>query len=337
MINSTVTKLIFNQSESSIETIEVRSNKEIKKIKSKIFILTAGAMENARILMNNAIKNSVLKNHSLGHYFMEHPRINIGYFDLKKKIPLSSMLGIRYKAINFRQAIRFNGKFQSKHEILNSHINISPIFDEQDNQSFIKFLKKIKSLISFKKLHLPYVENFKIREFIDQLYFIPHRASNKYLNYIISKYFLVSKHNFSFEKLSVDYHGEQAPNYNSKIYLNNSKDIFDQFSLNVDWQLNEVDYRTIKKFSDYFKSMDNEVFQFKINKDIKIMNQKHRMGTTRMGDTKKNGVVDMNCKVFEVKNLYISGGSVFKTSSSSNPGITMMAMALRLAEYLNKV
>tara|TARA_B100000900_G_scaffold414596_1_gene441702 strand:- start:3008 stop:3469 length:462 start_codon:yes stop_codon:yes gene_type:complete len=152
----------------------------------------------------------------------------------------------------------------------------------------------------------------------------------------MSKYFLFSKHYFSFEKLSVDYHGEQAPNYNSKIYLNNSKDIFDQYSLNVDWQLNEFDYRTIKKFSDYFRSMDNEIFEFKINKDIKIVNQKHRMGTTRMGDTKKDGVVDMNCKVFDVKNLYISGGSVFKTSSSSNPGITIMAMALRLAEYLNK-
>ena len=240
------------------------------------------------------------------------------------------------KSINFRQALRFNEIFQSKHEILNSHINISPIFEKQDTEFFIKFLKKIKSLISLKKLCFPYVENFKIKQFIDQFYFIPHRVSNKYLNYLISKYFLFSKHYFSFEKLSVDYHGEQAPNYDSKIYLNNSKDVFDQYSLNVNWQLNEVDYRTIKKFSDYFKSMDNEIFEFKINKDIKIVNQKHRMGTTRMGDTKKDGVVDMNCKVFDVKNLYISGGSVFKTSSSSNPGITIMAMALRLAEYLNK-
>ena len=336
LINSTVTKLNFKQFDYSIESIEVRSKKDKKKIKSKIFILCAGAMENARILMNNSIKNSVLKNHSLGHYFMEHPRINIGYFDLKKKIPLSSMLGIKSKSINFRQALRFNEIFQSKHEILNSHINISPIFEKQETEFFIKFLKKIKSLISLKKLCLPYVENFKIKQFVDQLYFIPHRVSNKYLNYLMSKYFLFSKHYFSFEKLSVDYHGEQAPNYNSKIYLNNSKDIFDQYSLNVDWQLNEFDYRTIKKFSDYFRSMDNEIFEFKINKDIKIVNQKHRMGTTRMGDTKKDGVVDMNCKVFDVKNLYISGGSVFKTSSSSNPGITIMAMALRLAEYLNK-
>ena len=56
-----------------------------------------------------------------------------------------------------------------------------------------------------------------------------------------------------------------------------------------------------------------------------------------MGADKHDGVVDINCKIFDVDNLYISGSSVFRTSGSSNPGFTNMAISLRLAEYINDI
>lgn len=56
-----------------------------------------------------------------------------------------------------------------------------------------------------------------------------------------------------------------------------------------------------------------------------------------MSDSSKTGVVDKNCKVFGVSNLYIAGSSVFTTSSIVNPTYTIIALSLRLGEYLKNI
>jgi choline dehydrogenase-like flavoprotein len=58
------------------------------------------------------------------------------------------------------------------------------------------------------------------------------------------------------------------------------------------------------------------------------------MGTTRMSDNPLRGVVDRNCKVHAVDNLYVAGSSVFPTSGASNPTLTLVALTLRLADHL---
>ena len=60
------------------------------------------------------------------------------------------------------------------------------------------------------------------------------------------------------------------------------------------------------------------------------------MGTTRMSDSPQNGVVDSNCKVHTVDNLYVASGAVFTTGGSANPTMNIMALTLRLADHLKK-
>jgi choline dehydrogenase-like flavoprotein len=60
----------------------------------------------------------------------------------------------------------------------------------------------------------------------------------------------------------------------------------------------------------------------------------HHMGATRMGTTPETGVVDENCQVFGIENLYIASSSVFPTGGHSNCTLTIMALALRLADHL---
>jgi len=48
------------------------------------------------------------------------------------------------------------------------------------------------------------------------------------------------------------------------------------------------------------------------------------------------GVVDTDCKVFGVKNLYIASSSVFPTASHANPTYTIVALAIRLAKHLSE-
>ena len=55
------------------------------KIEFKIFILACGALENARIILNNQKKTKLFNNLNTGRYFMDHPRKNLGFLKLKKK------------------------------------------------------------------------------------------------------------------------------------------------------------------------------------------------------------------------------------------------------------
>jgi choline dehydrogenase-like flavoprotein len=60
----------------------------------------------------------------------------------------------------------------------------------------------------------------------------------------------------------------------------------------------------------------------------------HHCGTTRMSTDPKQGVVDPQGRVHGLDNLYVAGSSVFPTNGHGNPTLTIVALALRLAEHL---
>jgi choline dehydrogenase-like flavoprotein len=62
----------------------------------------------------------------------------------------------------------------------------------------------------------------------------------------------------------------------------------------------------------------------------------HHMGTTRMHGSPRRGVVDPNCQVHGVKNLFVAGSSVFPTSGFANPTLTIVALSLRLADHIKE-
>ena len=63
----------------------------------------------------------------------------------------------------------------------------------------------------------------------------------------------------------------------------------------------------------------------------------HHLGTTRMSADARTGVVDADCKVHGVGNLFVAGSSVFPTYGASNPTLNLVAMTLRLADHLKTV
>jgi choline dehydrogenase-like flavoprotein len=62
----------------------------------------------------------------------------------------------------------------------------------------------------------------------------------------------------------------------------------------------------------------------------------HHMGSTRMGVDPATSVVDADCKVHGMSNLYIAGSSVFATGGYANPTLTAVALAIRLADYVRQ-
>lgn len=60
------------------------------------------------------------------------------------------------------------------------------------------------------------------------------------------------------------------------------------------------------------------------------------MGTTRMHDDPKQGVVDANCKVHGIGNLYVAGSSCFTTGGTANPTFSLVALSLRLSDHVKE-
>jgi choline dehydrogenase-like flavoprotein len=63
----------------------------------------------------------------------------------------------------------------------------------------------------------------------------------------------------------------------------------------------------------------------------------HHLGTTRMHDDPRRGVVDANARVHGIPNLYVAGSSIFPSYGASNPTMNLIALTLRLADHLKTV
>ena len=62
----------------------------------------------------------------------------------------------------------------------------------------------------------------------------------------------------------------------------------------------------------------------------------HEVGTLRMGKDPRTSVLNGYCQAREVKNLFVTDGSCFTTSSEKNPTLTIMALSMRAADYIKE-
>lgn len=138
---------------------------------------------------------------------------------------------------------------------------------------------------------------------------------------------------------------EQAPNPDSRVTLSAEKDALGMPRAKLDWRLTELDKRSIRTF---YKLLGQEVGRSEVGRvqirDWLLSDDRtwpsflsggwHHMGTTRMHADPKQGVVDANCRVHGLGNLYVAGPAVYPTAGSANPTLTLVALSLRLSDHL---
>lgn len=90
-----------------------------------------------------------------------------------------------------------------------------------------------------------------------------------------------------------------------------------------------------QKLTKKLKELLSQLGHFLIlSKKIPLAGTAHQCGTLRFGHDPKTSVLDVNCKAHDIDNLYVVDGSFFVSSSSVNPGLTIAANALRVADHL---
>lgn len=130
---------------------------------------------------------------------------------------------------------------------------------------------------------------------------------------------------------------EQEPFYGNAISLRvDSVDHFGDPLPQLAYRRTERDDATIHKAAEVLEALIGELADEFTMQPVSAGSH-HLMGTTRMGRTATEGVVDMNLKVHGVPNLYVVGSSVFVTGGAANPTLSIAALSLRLADHLRAI
>lgn len=139
---------------------------------------------------------------------------------------------------------------------------------------------------------------------------------------------------------------ETLPRRESRVRLSDLPNADGVREAEVDWRLGAEELETFKTFAvlladDLLASGTGELDRSSMPETLEALEAVvdpgyHHIGTTRMGHDPRSGVVDPDCTVHGVPNLHIAGSSVFPTGGFSNPTLTLLALALRLADRLRE-
>ena len=319
-----VTMIRANDAVSSINELVVRNytGKQYK-VKAKYVILACCAIQNARLLLasNQQVSNGLGNDFDLvGRYFMEHPELKTGELLL---INSHSMKLYIRSELRVRSELAVSEKIQKTLRILNGTVSLMPISISRKMQpAVISWQDKDprKSLHSFNE---DYSKAYK-----RSLY-----------QYFISE---------SSQRYGLYTRIEQAPNPSSRVVLSNEKDGLGVPRANLHWVMTALDKWTARKINELIGQQVGAtgIGRVKLADFLSDANDVtmpeftsggwHHMGTTRMHNDPKKGVVDSNCKVHGINNLYVAGSSCFPTGGAVNPTLTLVALSLRLADHVKQ-
>ena len=145
---------------------------------------------------------------------------------------------------------------------------------------------------------------------------------------------------------------EQVPNRSSRVLLDTAHDALGARRALLDWRLTDQDRRTFAQMPALLAAefgrlgigrvhtspwLDDEAMYLYRDDFSRILEPgRHHSGTTRMASTPDRGVVNVDCRLFDVENVSVAGSSVFPTIGYANPTLTILALSLRLADHLKQ-
>lgn len=324
-LNHRVLRILVN-SQGKTEAIEIGYKKQKYMIKVKNLIVCCGAIETTKILLNSKITQ--LKSSPLGLNFMDHPMGNVFQMEygVRKITRLYSDLDFS-KTLKIKSAIKLTAQAQRKYKLPNNAFYLRPSFSKGIDNSTEKV--KIQLLAIREKLlkyQLPIEEGFKML-----------------FNLNLARQIILYKTGLSAGHSFADYMfvSEQTPNDKSKITLTSDYDDYGMKKININWNISETDIASITNMYELCEqglAQQNDA-QFTIKKNeinwrSRLSSAAHHLGTARMGNDVQQSVVDKNLKVHGTQNLYISDGSVFPTAGNANSTYTVMALSMRLGDFL---
>ncbi len=137
---------------------------------------------------------------------------------------------------------------------------------------------------------------------------------------------------------------EQAPHPDNRVALSREVDALGRRRVQMQTRLRDADIASIKRsqemMAEEIQKSGLGTYVLDRDGDLPVLERggtAHHTGTTRMHIDPKQGVVDADCRVHSVSNLYIASSSVFPSSGYANPTLTIVALSLRLADRIKSL
>ena len=304
-LNANLIDLRLDESRRSITEAVFRSYERPApfSVEAKIFVLCLGGLENPRALLNadSQIPGGIgNENDLVGRYFLEHPHAPVGRIVVRD--PLTWMLVYSPTPDLMRAK-----------SILNFGIRIGE-FDQWNAPDFTGALKS----------EPPCATDF------DALLAAALKGEPALCSAHVGDVFIAC---------------EQELDPDNRVRLIEERDRFGLRRIALDWRLSEMDLRTLRtaatEIAARLAMRDRgrmQIVDWLLNGEApnadRVWGGNHHMGTTRMSDDPKTGVVDGNGRVYSIENLYCGGSSVFASSGHANPTYTIVQLALRMGDHL---
>ena len=322
-----------------VKTVDGRSFE----VRSKIYVLACGGVENARLLLaSNQVAPAGIGNgyDLVGRFFMDHPYMTTGHY-----VPASPSYAAGAHVIrSFKNA----GLDQKSHVgfALNERVRC----EEQVTGCSAYFIRSLASEAAPEH----FSRGGKARQRLVE--FLAHRAlpgadvghhlwrmtrGSRDVALTLARRTLEvvrPRHVLAFRTVL-----ETTPRPDSRVTLTTTRDRLGVPRARVDWRINAGDRRGLDRLRrKVAHAIERRGLGVLIEAEevdesgwpVSMEGGKHHMGTTRMHKEPKHGVVDPDCRVHGIADLYVAGSSVFPTSGYANPTLTIVALALRLADHL---
>lgn len=340
LMQATVCKILQNEA-GQVDHLDVRRpDGERFQVRATRFVLATGGLEIPRLLLASRDRDErgVGNEHDVvGRYHMEHPIRSVGVLPIKKQSAAARFLSDRHHVHDRAVEIKL-GLSAAKRErlkLLDLHARFYRLHPLETDPA-----------VAAAKRVLPALRG---KESVGELrrYMKTHGfgSAAKLMRYGLWHFDNKVRAGASFDHLRLLAFLEQGPDPENRIVLSTRKDRFGT-------PLPHLVYRESAHFCDSVERSLEAIAQLleeagfgRLRTDRTTLDALrhyesygfHPMGATRMSETPNMGVTDANLRIHGVPNLFAVGSSVFPTGGAANPTLTVVLLALRLADHLTRL
>ncbi|MEZ5597957.1 MAG: GMC family oxidoreductase [Pseudomonadales bacterium] len=348
LLHANVVHLQANADATAIDSLVIRTlGQSERTVRARHFVLAGGAIENARLLLaSRDVETGGVGNRfdQVGRYFMEHPNGRLARVHVADPYAFWMAMQKRFRRLQppVAPVLALADSLQRQERTLNSVFTFK--LQRRNTAKGATLTQQLYSNIKH-AINADAKGRALNHAYRNVRAWTQRRVRNTYER-------LRSRAGLS--RLYMMVRGEQAPNPASRIVLSSQRDALGVPLADLNWQLSAIDKHAARVLVHTF---DAELRRLGLGclepfdwlrdpgpqwpVDASIGNHPiagyHHMGTTRMSDDPRRGVVDANCRVHGYANLFVAGSSVFPTSGWANPTLTIVALSYRLAEHLRSV
>jgi len=337
-LGATVSQFNFHPGRATVESITAinHAGKSLR-VSARKYLIAAGTVESTRLLLlaDRQSNGSITRDCDvLGRYFNDHLGLTVASLRPRNGTLTNRMLSDRFP-LNSARHLHFELRpgVQEENKVASAYFDIAAELPDSSGLTQARLL-----LRNLKNGHLAATSrnlSACVRDLPSLFWTAQWRALRK------QKYWPPNAH------LSLKIWVEQLPQWNNRLSLSTSEDSLHLPRLKLDWEKTDEEealFRLmVEKIRRYWRGSPGDACDLEwipevLDPTCRLVDLStdlaHPAGSTRMGTSPLDSVVDPYLRVHRMANLSIASASVFPSSGSANPTFTIMHLAMRAADVL---